>query len=114
MEPVRATSGSHLVELIRNTTPLVTTIINKFDTGMRGGDLRDESADIFVLVDESHRSQTGRPGGYGTFALRIRRLLTKACYPVFTGTQLLTKAKNTTAHFGCLLPQDPLTQAEPA
>src|SRR3546814_9580585 len=51
MEPVRATSGSHLVELIRNTTPLVTTIINKFDTGMRGGDLRDESADTYFLVD---------------------------------------------------------------
>ena len=32
LEPVRATSGAHLIELIRNRTPLVTTIINKFDT----------------------------------------------------------------------------------
>src|SRR3546814_17024202 len=44
MEPVRATSGSHLVELLRNTTPLVTTIINKFDTAMWGGDLRDRKS----------------------------------------------------------------------
>ena len=35
MEPVRATTGSHLVDLIANKTPLITTIINKFDTAMK-------------------------------------------------------------------------------
>ena len=59
LEPVRAATGVNLVDLIANKTPLITTIINKFDTAMKASDFRDESADIFVLVDESHRSQTG-------------------------------------------------------
>ena len=42
MEPVRATSGTHLISLIRNRTPLVTTIINKFDTASRIGQAIDE------------------------------------------------------------------------
>lgn len=35
LEPMRATSGAHLIELIRNRTPLVTTIINKFDSAAK-------------------------------------------------------------------------------
>ena len=66
MEPVRATTGSHLVDLITNKTPLITTIINKFDTAMKSSVVKDDSKDIFVLVDESHRTQTGRYGGHGT------------------------------------------------
>jgi glyoxylase-like metal-dependent hydrolase (beta-lactamase superfamily II) len=62
LEPVRARSGAHLAELIEARAPLVTTIINKFSTALAGSSLRDESADIFVLVDESHRTQTGRYG----------------------------------------------------
>jgi type I restriction enzyme R subunit len=36
MEPVRATSGAHLCELIQDRRPLVTTIVNKFDSAIRG------------------------------------------------------------------------------
>jgi len=81
LEPVRATSGAHLIELIRNRAPLVTTIINKFDTAARA-------------------SQTGRYGGHSQFATRMRRLLPKACYLGFTGTPLLKKEKNTMTTFG--------------
>ena len=35
LTPARATSGAHLVELIRDRKPLITTIINKFDTPPR-------------------------------------------------------------------------------
>ena len=70
LEPVRATSGAHLIELIRNRTPLVTTIINKFDTAAKAAEDVDEDANIFVLVDESHRTQTGRYGGHSQFATR--------------------------------------------
>src|SRR3546814_15907263 len=66
-------------------------------------DVCSSDLDIFVLVDESHRSQTGRHGGYGTFALRMRRILPKACYLGFTGTPLLKKEKNTLATFGGLI-----------
>ncbi len=103
LEPVRAATGSNLIELISNKTPLITTIINKFDTAMKASDFKDESADIFVLVDESHRSQTGRYGGHGKFALKMRRILPNACYLGFTGTPLLKKEKNTLDTFGGLI-----------
>ncbi|WP_140987200.1 type I restriction endonuclease subunit R [Asticcacaulis tiandongensis] len=103
MEPVRASSGAHLRQLVVNNAPLVTTIINKFDTASRGDNAADSDANLFVLVDESHRTQTGRYGGHGTFAMKMRRLLPKACYLGFTGTPLLKKDKNTLATFGGLI-----------
>ncbi|SDX68378.1 type I restriction endonuclease subunit R [Roseicitreum antarcticum] len=103
LEPVRATSGAHLIDLIRNRTPLVTTIINKFDTAAKAAEHVDEDANVFVLVDESHRSQTGRYGGHSQFATRMRRLLPNACYLGFTGTPLLKKEKNTLSTFGGLI-----------
>jgi len=103
LEPVRATSGSHLLELVHNKAPLVTTIINKFDTALRNSKLADEDPNIFVLVDESHRTQTGRYGGHSQFVAKMRRLLPKACYLGFTGTPLLKKEKNTLSTFGRLI-----------
>jgi type I restriction enzyme R subunit len=103
LEPVRARSGAHLAELIEAKAPLVTTIINKFSTALAGSSFRDEDPDIFVLVDESHRTQTGRYGGYGDFAKKMRRMLPKACYLGFTGTPLLKREKNTLHTFGGLI-----------
>ena len=103
LEPVRATSGSHLLELVHNKAPLVTTIINKFDTALKHSKLADDDPNIFVLVDESHRTQTGRYGGHSQFAAKMRRLLPKACYLGFTGTPLLKKEKNTLSTFGRLI-----------
>ncbi|WP_282329735.1 MULTISPECIES: HsdR family type I site-specific deoxyribonuclease [unclassified Pseudarthrobacter] len=102
LEPVRAKSGKHLGELIRDGAPLITTLINKFDgAASRAG--RDESGDIFVLVDESHRSQTGRYGGYGQFHVAMRRVLPNACYLGFTGTPLLKRERNTAETFGGII-----------
>jgi type I restriction enzyme, R subunit len=103
MEPVRARSGAHLLELIADKKPLITTIINKFSSALSGSGFRDEDADIFVLVDESHRTQTGRYGGYGDFAKKMRRMLPTACYLGFTGTPLLKNEKNTLNTFGGLI-----------
>lgn len=103
LEPIRATSGAHLLELVQNKAPLVTTIINKFDTALKNSKLADEDPNIFVLVDESHRTQTGRYGGHSQFAAKMRRLLPKACYLGFTGTPLLKKEKNTLSTFGRLI-----------
>lgn len=103
MEPVRANSGAHLVELVRDKAPLVTTIINKFDSAARGNERTDSDRNIFVLVDESHRTQTGRHGGHSQFATKMRRLLPQACYLGFTGTPLLKKEKNTLSTFGGLI-----------
>lgn len=103
MEPVRATTGANLGMLIRAKTPLVTTIINKFHTLTKADDLVDPDPNIFVLVDESHRTQTGDYGGFGQFAMRMRWILPNACYIGFTGTPLLKKEKNTLATFGGLI-----------
>ncbi|WP_439527878.1 type I restriction endonuclease subunit R [Pannonibacter sp.] len=103
LEPVRATSGAHLLELVHNKAPLVTTIINKFDTALKNSKLADDDPNIFVLVDESHRTQTGRYGGHSQFAAKMRRLIPKACYLGFTGTPLLKKEKNTLSTFGRLI-----------
>ena len=110
-EPVRATSGTHLISLIRNRTPLVTTIINKFDTASRVGQVIDEDPNVFVLVDESHRTQTGSHGGFGQLAGKMRRILGKACYLGFTGTPLLQREKNTLATFGGLIHRYAIDQA---
>jgi type I restriction enzyme R subunit len=99
-EPVRATSGAHL---IHERKPLITTIINKFDGALRSRELIDADRNLFVLVDESHRTQTGRFGGHSQFAGKMRRLLPNACYLGFTGTPLLKKDKNTLATFGGLI-----------
>jgi len=103
LEPIRATSGSHLLELIRDRAPLITTIINKFETALRNSQAPDEDANVFVLVDESHRTQTGRYGGHSQFATKMRRLLPQACYLGFTGTPLLKKEKSTLSTFGRLI-----------
>lgn len=103
LEPIRATSGSHLLGLIHDRVPLITTIINKFETALRNSQAADEDVNIFVLIDESHRTQTGRYGGHSQFATKMRRLLPKACYLGFTGTPLLKKDKNTLSTFGRLI-----------
>ena len=110
-EPVRATSGNHLISLIQDRTPLITTIINKFDTASRVGQAIDEDPNVFVLVDESHRTQTGSHGGFGQLAGKMRRILGKACYLGFTGTPLLQREKNTLATFGGLIHRYAIDQA---
>lgn len=58
--PAKATSGKHLIELIDDDkVDVITTIINKFNTAERL-EAKNESRNIFVLVDErSHRSNYG-------------------------------------------------------
>ena len=103
LEPVRARSGRHLITLIRDRAPLVTTLVNKFDTALRYSVKPDDDPNLFVLVDGSHRSHTGRFGGHGQLAMRMRRLLPRACYLGFTGTPLLNREKSTFATFGGLI-----------
>ena len=103
LEPIRATSGTHLLKLIRDQTSLITTTINKFDTALKKSQVIDDDRNTFVLVDESHRSQTGRYGGHSRMAVKMRRMLPNACYLGFTGTPLLKKERNTLASFGRLI-----------
>lgn len=97
LTPARATSGRHLVELVgSDRADVITSIINKFNTVERQ-EVKNPSRDIFVLVDESHRSN------YGLMATRMRSVFPNACYIGFTGTPLMKSEKNTMARFGRLI-----------
>lgn len=97
LSPAQATSGRHLVQLVDDQkADVITTIINKFNTAERL-DLKNLSRDVFVLVDESHRSN------YGLMATKMRTVFPNACYIGFTGTPLMKKEKNTMSKFGKLI-----------
>lgn len=97
LNPARATSGRHLVELVTSgKADVITSIINKFITAERL-DAKNYSRNVFVLIDESHRSN------YGAMATKMRTVFPNACYIGFTGTPLMKREKNTMAKFGKLI-----------
>lgn len=97
LTPARATSGKHLIDLSnKGSADVITSVINKFNTVENSG-LKNPSRDIFVLVDESHRSN------YGSLATKMRTVFPNACYIGFTGTPLMKSEKSTLARFGKLI-----------
>ncbi len=93
----QASTGRHLVELLKdNDDGIITTIINKFEAAIKIAE-PFESNNIFVLVDEGHRSQ------YNNFNVYMQRVFPNACFVAFTGTPLMKKEKNTAAKFGGLI-----------
>lgn len=105
-QPVQAKSGKHLAELLRdNKARIITTVIDKFELAMGKTGVRDESPDLFVLVDESHRGQ------YGELHAKMRKTLPNACFIGFTGTPVTKKDKNTIERFGGLIDTYTIEQA---
>ncbi len=102
----RAKSGEELMRLIKEAkASIITTVINKFDTVQNKYGLKDTNPNIFVLVDEGHRTN------YGATHAIMKRVLPNACYLAFTGTPLLKKERNTAQKFGGLIHSYPLRQA---
>lgn len=98
LEPSRATSGRHLMDLVaEHKAGIVTTLIHKFDKALNIKKFQDDSPDIFMLIDESHRTN------FGGFSARMRQMFPHACYIGFTGTPLLKKEKNNFVKFGGLI-----------
>ncbi|MGI8493899.1 MAG: type I restriction endonuclease subunit R [Pyrinomonadaceae bacterium] len=94
-EPVKAKTGEHLFGLLsEDKEAIITTLIHKFENVVEKKGYKNLSSEIFVLVDEGHRSN------YKTFHQNMRKTLPKACYIGFTGTPLLKKEKNTVNQFG--------------
>lgn len=103
---VKATSGENLFQLIEdNKATVITTIIDKFESGLRNSKLKNESRDVFILVDESHRTQ------YGISHTSMKRVFPNACYIGFTGTPLLKKEKSTAKKFGGFIHKYSMNQA---
>jgi type I restriction enzyme R subunit len=101
----RTTSGGDLMGTLSATTPwLVCSLIHKFGAKENGGDSCDVAAfiremnearrrgfrakgDLFVFVDECHRTQSGDLHG------AMQEILPNAMFIGFTGTPLLKKDK---------------------
>ena len=98
----QAKTGRNLIELIRAKTDIVTTIIDKFDSGLNADSrFHDDDRDVFLLVDESHRSQNVKSDE--SMHARMRRVFPGGCYIGFTGTPLLKAERSTFDRFGGLI-----------
>lgn len=107
VDVINATSGRQLVSLLQGNGDLViTTIINKFDAAVKSlSDNHITSHNIFVLIDEGHRTQ------HGVFNVNMEKVLPNACFIVFTGTPLMKKQKNTANKFGGIIDTYPISEA---
>ncbi len=101
-----ANTGQRLVELLESKgDAVVTTIINKFEAAVKKISKPLESHDIFVLIDEGHRTQ------YGSFNIQMQKTLPNACFIAMTGTPLMKKEKSTAAKFGGIIDTYTVDQA---
>ena len=103
-----AATGQGLIELLESKSDaVVTTVINKFEAAVKKIKTPFTSHDIFVLVDEGHRTQ------YGTFNVQMSKTLPNACFIAMTGTPLMKREKNTAVKFGGIIDSYTLAEAIP-
>ncbi|MBA4496400.1 type I restriction endonuclease subunit R [Paenactinomyces guangxiensis] len=103
--PQQAGSVAELRErLKRGSGATLMTTVQKFQDAPQKTALSTAS-NIFVLVDESHRTQ------YKGLATNMRTALPNACYLGFTGTPIDKKDKSTTRTFGSYIDTYTIQQA---
>lgn len=102
MRPVRANTGRGLVDLIKDKgNSVITTVVNKFEIAI-SQNFKNEDKNIFLLIDEGHRTHYGKLNTY------MRKVLPNAAKIAFTGTPLIKdRKKSTYKKFGPLI--DPYT-----
>ncbi len=93
---IEATNGKHLLSLIKEKNlSVITTLVHKFESAKSyRADFIDTSSNIFVLIDEAHRTQGGMANA------EMNRTIPNACYIGFTGTPLMKKEKASWIKFG--------------
>ena len=99
LQPKRAGSARELLALVQSPkAQIITTLIQKFDrVGTLAKSFAVDSHDVFVLVDEGHRTN------FGSLAAKMRLLMPNACYIGFTGTPVTRRERNTLTRFGGLI-----------
>jgi len=103
---LQADSGKQLVEYLESKSDaVVTTIINKFEAAVKRRKKPFQSANIFVLIDESHRTQ------YGELNVNMQKSFPNACFIAFTGTPLTKTGKDTASKFGGIIDSYTVDQA---
>lgn len=93
--PVQTKTAKHLNELL--TDPVgqtIMTTIQKFQDTTREYPTLSENPNIFVLVDEAHRTQ------YKTLGANMRKAVINAKFIGFTGTPISKKYRSTRETFG--------------
>lgn len=97
-EVVQATTGKRLVEYLEGDSDAVlATLIHKFDAAVKGLQYPVTRPNVFVLIDEAHRTQ------YGRLNVKMQQVFPTACFIGFTGTPLMRKEKNTANKFGGII-----------
>lgn len=98
MDVENASSGRNLLSLLGpDHSAVITTVINKFDKALNARSYVESSPNIFLLVDEAHRTQ------FKNLHARMKQMLPNACYIGFTGTPLMKKEKNNFQKFGGMI-----------
>ncbi|MFC1498052.1 type I restriction endonuclease subunit R [Verrucomicrobiota bacterium] len=84
----RTRNSKELLKLIKGKDQRVlTTLIHKFDAARAKRDFVDDDPNVFIFIDEAHRSQAGKAN------IELNLILPKACQIGFTGTPLMKHEK---------------------
>lgn len=93
--PIQAASAKHLQQLLKDPVgQTIMTTIQKFQDAADIYPVLTENPNIFVLVDEAHRTQ------YKSLAANMRNAIKNGCFIGFTGTPISKKYRNTIETFG--------------
>lgn len=102
----RIKSDKSLLKLLSDSgDAVITTLIHKFEAAIKSSSKPFTSSEIFVLVDEGHRSQ------YGSFNTTMQKVFPNACFIAFTGTPLMKAERSTANKFGGLIDIYSITDA---
>lgn len=116
MSPHRAKTGKGLIDLLDDEgNTVITSLVNKFEAAVKQ-EYRNENVNIFLFIDEGHRTQ------YGKLNLYMNKVLPSAVKIAFTGTPLIKNpkkndkrkivdSKNTYKKFGPLIDKYTLQDA---
>lgn len=94
---IQAQSGQHLLEMIKDReSGVITTLVQKFGAAANAiKRFTDEDPNIFVLVDEAHRSHSRAEKSIAINASdEMKKVIPNAAFIAFTGTPLLKGEKS--------------------
>ncbi|MEH7200297.1 type I restriction endonuclease subunit R [Priestia megaterium] len=106
--PQQAESVVQLRQLLQQGSgSTIMTLVQKFQEDAETKEFKNLSAaeNIFVMIDESHRSQ------YGGLATTMKSAMPNACYLAFTGTPIDKEDKSTNRTFGSYIDKYTIEQA---
>ncbi|PFQ31116.1 type I restriction endonuclease subunit R [Bacillus cereus] len=106
--PQQAESVAQLRQLLQQGTgSTIMTLVQKFQEDAETKEFKNLSTaeNIFVMIDESHRSQ------YGGLATTMKSAMPNACYLAFTGTPIDKEDKSTNRTFGPYIDKYTIEQA---